>query len=117
MLSINCKATVASKQVKTFLKAVEITLIKQVNYFYTEQERIEEKKNITTKSSQIKDLIDVLSKSTKVVVPTDKTNSFITIKAAKYIEWVKTHLDKAAIISSIERIKEIFDSANELLLG
>ena len=71
----------------------------------------------TMVSSQIKDLSVVLSNSTKVVVPTDKTNSFIIIETDKYIEWVKKHLDKATIFSLTEKIKEIFDSANELLLG
>ena len=57
-----------------------------------------------------------MKKSSKVVVPTDKTNSFILIETAQYIEWVRSHLNKAAIKSSTERIKEVFNNANELLL-
>ena len=53
-------APVASKQVEAFLKEVKITLIKQVNSFYNEKEIQDKKKKIITKSSQIKDLIDVL---------------------------------------------------------
>ena len=110
-------APIASKQVEAFLKDIETTLIKQANNYF-EMKDIEDKKNkVTTKSSRIKDLTDILSKSSKVVVPTDKTNSFITIEMEQYKEWVIAHLDKAAVRSSTERIKDIFESANELLLG
>ena len=61
--------------------------------------------------------MEKLNKSTKVVVPTDKTNSFRTIETEEYINWVTKHLNKSAITSSHERIKEIFKDANELLLG
>ena len=63
-------APMASRKVEAFLKEVETTLIKQVNLFYDEKDKM--KVNKTSKESQIKDLTELLSKSTKVVVPTDK---------------------------------------------
>ena len=97
---------------EAFLKEVETTLIKQVNLLYDEKDKM--KVNKTSKESQIKDLTKLLSKSTKVVVPTDKTNSFVIIETAEYTKWVLLHLNKAATTSSTDRIKEIFDSANAL---
>ena len=110
-------APIASKQVEAFLNETEKSLIEQVNSFYDKKEPEDKKTNVTTKHSEIRDLMNLMKRLSKVAVPTDKTNSIILIETAKYIEWVRSHLDKAAIKSSTERIKEIFDNANELLLG
>ena len=44
--------------------------------------------------------MNLMKKSSKVAVPTDKMNSIILIETAEYIEWVRSHLNKADIKSS-----------------
>ena len=70
----------------------------------------------TTKlSSDIKGMMKVLSKSDKVVVPTDKTNSIRVIELDFYIELVEGHLNTAATLSPRERLIEIHDDTEEML--
>ena len=56
-----------------------------------------------------------VGKSSMVVIPTEKTNSFRTIELEKYIKWVKGHLKKPANISSRYKIVEIYKKAKEIL--
>ena len=56
-----------------------------------------------------------LSKSSKVVVPTDKTNSFLTIEFEVYVRWVMENLEGTATIIEHERLTEIVKEAEKLL--
>lgn len=56
-----------------------------------------------------------LKKTNKVVIPTDKTNSYRTVDINKYINWMEEHLESKAIKSSRDRIKDIYNDANKLL--
>ena len=50
-----------------------------------------------------------------MVVPTDKTNQFRTVKTSDYITWVGGHLDKSAKMVPRERLVEIEGDAFDLL--
>ena len=69
----------------------------------------------TRLSSDIKVMTKVLSKSNKVIVPTDKTNYVQVIELESYIKWVEVHLNIAATLSSRERLKEIYNDTKEML--
>ena len=53
--------------------------------------------------------------TTKVVIPTDKTNSFKTVELEKYVSWMEKHLNSNAIKWSREKIREIYQDACDLL--
>jgi hypothetical protein len=52
----------------------------------------------------------------KMVIPTDKTNSYKVINKEKYIEWVLDHLKTDAIEVSADKLVKIHEEGNELLL-
>ena len=55
-------------------------------------------------SNEVHHILDQLKLSSRVVVPTDKTNSFRTILVNHYIRQVLLHIDERAIeISRAER--------------
>ena len=62
----------------------------------------------------ISKLLERLDESEKVVIATDKTNSFQVVPIGKYKEWVAAHLETSAKEISITRIIEIFDLAVEM---
>ncbi len=49
------------------------------------------------------------------MVPIDKTKEWIGVKTAKYIGWMKRHLDKKFKAINHERLTEMFAKANALL--
>jgi len=99
---------IASKEVEAFLDDVVCTLLKDLS-------RSEEKLE-TNKALEIRLLAKSLQKEeSQVVVPTDKTYSFWTVKKEKYISWVEDHLKLAANEISVDRLQFIFDEACKLL--
>lgn len=107
-------AHIASNDVESFLIEVEKELIKQVDNHFCKDVKIEEQNEkgevftkivtrkkvltINQRNSEISNLMKVLSKSSKVVVPTDKTNSFRIIELESYKKWVEEHLEMSAIL-------------------
>jgi len=76
---------IASKDVEAFLDNVVHTLLKDLSK--------SEEKPETNKAREIRQLAKSLQKEeSRVVVPTDKTNSFWTVKKEKNISWVEDHL-------------------------
>ena len=51
----------------------------------------------------------------KVVVPTDKMNSFKVVEKVDYVKWVEGHLKSLAVEVSADKLVSIFDEAGELL--
>ena len=49
------------------------------------------------------------------MVPTDKTNSFLTIELEFYVRWVMENLDGTATAIEHERLTEIVMEAEKLL--
>ena len=67
-----------------------------------EKDKDQMTKKVTTKSPEVEEMISNPVKSTTVVVPTDKSDSFVTVEKDEYIRWVKDCLSKAATASSRE---------------
>ena len=98
-------APIGSTEVEAFLKEIEYELIAQVT-----------KDKLVTKPRDeiISKLLERLDESEKVVIATDKTNSFQVVPIGKYKEWVAAHLETSAKEISITRIIEILDLAVEM---
>ena len=84
-------APIGSPNLEAFFNEVEDTLFKRVNSYYEEIESNQNKKENPI-FSKISPLITNLKKSSKVTVPTDKTNSYRAIKFDQYIKWVENYL-------------------------
>ena len=104
-------APTGSSAVESFLKEIETKLIDRVYEFYGKGY----KRPINMKDEEIKSMRKNVGKSSMVVIPTDKTNSFRTIELEEYIKWVKGHLEKLANISSRDKIVKIYKKAKEML--
>ena len=71
--------------------------MKGLDSFYDDNQPLHEKDRL------IKNLERKLGKSSKVIIPTYKTNSFRVIELDQYKTWVKENLSKSAVLSSRER--------------
>ena len=84
-------APIASDNVESFIKEVERTLLTQAISFFKMKDLDDKSKDFrrykkkSEKDSQIYKMQLELRKSTKVVVPTDKTGSFQTTEITEYI--------------------------------
>ena len=69
----------------------------------------------STKNVEIKWMMKILKKSTKVVIPTNNTNSFRVVELKDYLQWVKGHIQKNALLTTRDRIVEIYKEAKYLM--
>ena len=105
-------APVGTPALEAFFKELEETLFERLNNYYEKKSSAKEKPST---SSNIHNLLNILRKSSKVVVPTDKTNSFRVIELEDYKSQVLRHLEKSATKVPRNRLVEISEKAKELL--
>ena len=96
-----------SDETEFFLKEVERTLLDNFNNSLDVK--------LTKKAKEIKALERKFSASSKVVVPTDKTNLFLTIELEVYVRWMMENLEGTATAIEHERLTEIMKEAEKLL--
>ena len=96
---------------EAFFKELELSLFQRVDKYYEEKT----KKKESSISSEIDQLLRNLRETSRVVVPTDKTNSFKLIEIEEYKTQVFKHLQISAIEVPRSRLVEISKNANELL--
>ena len=97
-------APIGSNELELFLKEVEKTLIDKVEHYYGDKEkRLKEafiSKNpsmrISSRNRDINLMMKLLKELSKVVIPTDKTNSFRVVERTDYVKWVEGHIGKNA---------------------
>ena len=98
-----------SDELEAFLKDVERELISQVldkgRFIFNE----------TFKSKEVKEMRKNLDGKDFVVIPTDKTNSYRTVKTNDYKRWVIKHLEKSAAEIPRSKLVEVHQNAMEYL--
>ena len=72
------------------------------------------KRNSVTKTIE-SILYDLHQRDEVVVVPTDKTNSYVVLQAPEYIERVKKHLEEDAELTTLSTLKEKYMKAETFL--
>ena len=97
---------------EAFFKELEALLFNRLDRYYDEKTNEKAK---TSTSSNINQLLGNLRKTSKVAVPTDKTNSFKIIEIEDYKSQVRQHLEKSAVEVPRGRLIEILENAKELL--
>ena len=101
-------APIASKKVEVFLNELVEGVLCDLDS--------SESPNETQKSKEIRRLEKILrEEGAKVVVPTDKINSFKVVEKVDYVKWVEGHLKSSAVEVSADKLVSIFDEAGELL--
>lgn len=110
-LEQSTKAPRGQKELESFLTKVEMELTSVVK-------RYDEKvAAIDVGSQQVHDILKELGKTSEVLVPTDKTNSFVLVEAENYVKWVKQHLSKNAKEISRSRVVYAHQKANQFVEG
>jgi hypothetical protein len=106
------RAPVGSPELECFLKQLEEELLKQS---VDEVKKNNQSEHAT--SAWVKDVLKDLKQSGRVVVPTDKTNSFRTMEVEKYKEEVNKHLSERAVPIERAKLTEIHDRCADMLEG
>ena len=98
-----------SDELEAFLKDVERELISQVldegRFKYKEDKR----------SKDVKRVRKLLAQTDLVAIPTDKTNSYRTVKTEDYKKWVIKHLAESSAEIPRSKVVEVYHQAKEFL--
>ena len=101
-------APIASKEVEVFFNELVKGILRDLDS--------SESLNKTQKLKEIRRLEKILrEEGAKVVVPTDKMNSFKVVEKVDYVKWVEGHLKSSAVEVLADKLVSIFDEAGELL--
>jgi hypothetical protein len=92
------------------LKAIEERILKATMDNH-ETNKLKEQ----AESKDIRDVMMKLSSSSLVAVPTDKTNSYVTMETKRYIFEVRQHLTVNAIELECCKLTEIMEQGRNLL--
>jgi hypothetical protein len=101
-------APTASPQVEVFLDEVAERLLTELDKSESRPE-MNKAKEIRFLEAKLKEHLD------RVVIPTDKTNSFKVVDKEKYIKWVLDHLKTDAIEVSADKLVKIHEEGIKLL--
>jgi hypothetical protein len=106
----NNNCPLGTPELKCYLKAVEECILKA-----TMDNRETNKPKEQCESKDIRDVMTKLLSSSLVAVPTDKTNSYITMEIKHYIFKVRQHLAEKAIELERCKLTEIMEQGRNLL--
>ena len=100
-------APIASKEVEMFLNELVEGILCDLDS--------SESPNKTQKLNEIRRLEKILrEEGAKVVVPTDKMNSFKVVEKVDYVKWVEGHLKSSAVEVLADKLVSIFDEAGRI---
>ena len=104
------QAPKASTNVENFLKDIERSLLSIVQKNLKDLEEIENKI-----SKDVKIFLDKLSKSSKVCIPTNKSNKHVLVELDDYKSMMNQHLSKDAIEIPSSKVVDLYEASKELL--
>jgi hypothetical protein len=106
----NNNCPLGTPELECYLKAVEKRILEA-----TMDNRETNKPKEQHESKEIRDMMTKLSSSSLVAVPTNKTNSYVTMETKRYIFEVRQHLTEKAIELERCKLTEIMEQGRNLL--